>query len=333
MKSFQKILKYSLFIFLIVLFVLVLVELGVRTYQQLVHKIPFTHSPLSHYDATFGWEGKKIFGNPRTDRLKIFVVGDSFTDGEGADETKMYYRVLAKNLNAELFVYAAGGYGTVQEYLVIDKFYDEIKPDLIVLQVCSNDFINNSYQIEKGSYTTNNLLVRPYWINGEIKYYYPRFLGEYRIGMTHISRLAYMVFNSVDIILADLAAKGKIVSAETIMSEKGMEYKPFVESKEAMTVMVKKMRERANGVPIVAAATNTSPFYTEHFQDVFKAADIPFTIKPAAAVERAEAAGANFSLGKRGHWNSQGNQIFGQALLDEIQTLVRSNVIQLPVKR
>jgi alkylation response protein AidB-like acyl-CoA dehydrogenase len=55
------------------------------------------------------------------------------------------------NASLAVQVYGGHGYGTLQEYLVIDKYIDEIKPDLILLQVCSNDFTNNLENEAKSS--------------------------------------------------------------------------------------------------------------------------------------------------------------------------------------
>lgn len=90
----------------------------------------------------------------------------------------MYYEVIRRNLNAEIFVYGCGAHGTLQEFLALDKYFDRIKPNLVVLQVCDNDFINNSWQLEGLAAYYNDRRIWPYLINGQIEYRYPRAFGK-----------------------------------------------------------------------------------------------------------------------------------------------------------
>ena len=63
-----------------------------------------------------------------------------------------------------------GGYGTLQQYLLIKKYFDEIKPTIIIHQFCENDFENNTKQIEKNSILYSQYYFRPYLINDKIVY-------------------------------------------------------------------------------------------------------------------------------------------------------------------
>ena len=307
--------KYFLFSLIIFIFFFALAEVTLRVYQWKVKDIPFTKSVMDFNDSVLGWEGKKIFGNPNSPRKKLFVIGDSYTDGVGADETKMYYRTLAKQFDMELFIYGGGGFGTLQEYLVLDQYIDEIKPDLILLQFCSNDFTNNSWHLEKESYSNNNLLIRPYWIDGEIKYYYPRNFGKYRVALTNFSRLLYMFFNSYDVILADLNQRGVIKTPAF-----NDDYKPFRESVKITEILINKFKERAGNVPVVVVGVNTDPVFSNHLNRIFNEAGILYTEEPMAPITAAKLAGKDLRVNARvGHWNAEGHQMFGAVLFKEVQ--------------
>lgn len=88
-------------------------------------------------------------------------VGDSFTHAVDASSEDTYYGVLQKKLPIEVFAYGGGGYGTLQEHLIIDRFFYLIKPDIVIVQFSSNDFANNSVEFERGSSDNNNRF-RPY---------------------------------------------------------------------------------------------------------------------------------------------------------------------------
>jgi hypothetical protein len=55
-----------------------------------------------------------------------------------------YYAIIKRKLDAEVFAYGAGGFGTLQEYMILDRYVDMIHPSLILWQFCLNDFITTT---------------------------------------------------------------------------------------------------------------------------------------------------------------------------------------------
>ena len=76
-----------------------------------------------------------------------------------------------------MFAYGTGGYGTLQEYLVLDEVIDEIQPTMILWQFCTNDFINNDHDLEVASTLNNNGWIRPYWEKGQAQLRSPKRTG------------------------------------------------------------------------------------------------------------------------------------------------------------
>ena len=95
-------------------------EVAGRIYHRVVYGIPLRVPMTVYLDRGLGWGGKQAFWNPDTSRFKILVVGDSFTHGLEVPKDQMYYSALGRALNAEIFAYGGGGYGTLQELLVAD---------------------------------------------------------------------------------------------------------------------------------------------------------------------------------------------------------------------
>jgi len=79
----------------------------------------------------------------------VLFIGDSYTHAVEVSRTKTYYEILATYLPFECFAYGAAGYGTLQEYLLLEKYMNIIDPDNIILQLCSNDIIDNYSAMEK----------------------------------------------------------------------------------------------------------------------------------------------------------------------------------------
>jgi hypothetical protein len=108
-------------------------------------------------------DGFRRFGDPEATGTKVWAVGDSTTQAYQVPVGRAYYDVLAElDPDLELFGYGVGGYGTVQQAMVLERFWDRIRPDVVVWQMCANDLINNDWQLEAASNENNNHMARPY---------------------------------------------------------------------------------------------------------------------------------------------------------------------------
>lgn len=125
--------------------------------------------------------GFKRWGNLKTDKTKILILGDSWTQAAQVSNGKEWYAYLEKELpEVEFFVYGSSGYGSLQEFLVLDDYIDLIDPDVIIWQFCGNDYVNNAYQLDRKTFPYNNHVVRPYLENNKIVYRLPLLFPELR---------------------------------------------------------------------------------------------------------------------------------------------------------
>jgi lysophospholipase L1-like esterase len=128
------------------------------------------------YDVQFFTytDGFRAYGDIDSNKVKILIVGDSFTGDPYTGNDDAYFSVMKKTLRSkfdkeiELFVIGASGYGTLQEFLIIERYAKRINPDILVLQFCSNDFGNNSIEIENNQIVKNQSYFRPYFVNDNI---------------------------------------------------------------------------------------------------------------------------------------------------------------------
>jgi GDSL-like lipase/acylhydrolase family protein len=113
----------------------------------------------------------KRWGDINTHNPKLFILGDSFTEMNWVSNGEEWYSYLERHFSKlELFVFGVGGYGSLQEYMVLDDYIDIIHPDLILLQFCSNDYHNNIYELELWDYPNSNNAARPYLEEDRIVY-------------------------------------------------------------------------------------------------------------------------------------------------------------------
>lgn len=275
-------------------------------------------------DPVLGWHGDKKFGDFSSKKPKIFFVGDSFTyrDPNHPERHRaMYYDVVGKNLEVEIFEYGGGGYGTLQEYLVIDKFIDEIKPDLVVLQVTSNDFLNNLWDLEKKSYIHNNYLVRPYLEKGRIIYRYPRgpfFLRKY---LMPYSYLIYWCLSRIDLVLAKAADQGTLPTIEAEILAKGLRLDAFRRSVNVTSELVAMIKKRCRDTPVIAFPVFTHEPYFSQFKSIFRKQGIAFLEEIPKLAWRAEK-GVDDSqklIRDDSHWGPIGHRACGDYLSEYIR--------------
>lgn len=75
---------------------------------------------------------------------RVLFVGDSFTDGSQVEVAELFPARVATLLDGVVTHNAGvGGYSTVQELLLLEQRLDELRPDLVVLAIYENDFIDN----------------------------------------------------------------------------------------------------------------------------------------------------------------------------------------------
>jgi len=97
-------------------------------------------------------------------KAKILFLGDSTTHAHEVSTGRAYYDIFEQNMKNKYSVYAAGvgGFGSLQEFMIIDSVYNNIKPDIVIWQLCGNDVANNVYELDNSSFL-NNQRPRPYY--------------------------------------------------------------------------------------------------------------------------------------------------------------------------
>jgi hypothetical protein len=87
-------------------------------------------------------------------RPRILFIGDSFTWGFDVEAKDRFTEILRRGLpQADIVNAGVPGYGTDQEYLLLEKIWDAIRPDVVVLIYCSdNDRADNTTNMRYDGY-------------------------------------------------------------------------------------------------------------------------------------------------------------------------------------
>ncbi|MGQ0713225.1 MAG: SGNH/GDSL hydrolase family protein [Gemmatimonadaceae bacterium] len=118
--------------------------------------------------------GFRRYGGLDSASFRVLAIGDSYTQAVSTSTGAAYFDKLAIDFpEIEVFAIGVVGYGTLQEYLLLDRLADSIRPHVVLWQLSSNDIINNDRELEAGSFWNNPWARKPYWEKGRIVYRMP----------------------------------------------------------------------------------------------------------------------------------------------------------------
>ena len=152
------------------------------------------------YNVEFKTDENGFISNGKTSKNEIVVIGDSFSTDPYISSNKMWHAVLAnnfkvnKNIDINLKVLGAGGYGTLQQYILLQQNRNKLNPKIIILQFCSNDFENNYLNLEKLKGSINQYSKRPFIQDGNIVYAEDFFSKNTQIKIFGESRIINKIF-------------------------------------------------------------------------------------------------------------------------------------------
>jgi hypothetical protein len=270
-------------------------------------------------------DGFRAFGDLASGKPRVFVIGDSFTQATDVSDDKTYYTYLKASLSAELFAYGGSGYGSLQEFMILDRYFDVIKPDLVIWQYAANDFINNSPELEIASAINNNGLRRPYLVGGRVQYIFPKnhaqSIGEFAL---RYCRVCYMLLIRYDRFRAMVVSDTVEFRTSPGESARGL----FLQSVAVTDKIMGMVRRRVGSIPIagfiVSNGNRWGVEYGDELTNISERNDIVlFDVE--SAILTAEKRGRNVRTADGSHWNDLGNRIAGQALIDALR---RSGLLQ-----
>ena len=290
------------------------IELNIDGYskQKQKYKIKYFTSDV---------KGFREFTKEKLHKQNILIIGDSYTAGPFASNSKMYYSHLKKKLEKKglffnWFVGGGGGYGTLQQYLLIKKNLDKIKPDIFIHQFCENDFENNSKVIEKNSILRNQYYFRPYLYNNKITYDTTN-VGKIYKFIYHNSYL----FKKIDKIISSYQYKKNGYFNKKI-------YKNNIDKSINITSKIFEMIKNMIGndtlyVSINCSSKNETKF--QQWQNILKKNDIIAITKPNKFLETLSKNNKDIYYADGAHLNEYGNKIFGEKIYEELIKILNIN--------
>lgn len=303
-------------------------KIGWRSTEHFVYEATEKDASGKAYPVRYesGPYGFRVFGDLQTNKPKLLFLGDSYTQAKHVSNEKVFYSVVKEMLPVEVFAYGASGYGTLQEYMILDEYIDMIKPSILVWQYCGNDFINNSYDLEKRSYNNNNGLRRPYLTReGEIIYRIPQGIPFLHEIANRYSRFLYIILSRIDMLSASLS-KNSMVTAwrgETIekdIGRAGNNHQMFREAAEITNDIMRMVRNRSHHLRILAFSVDDEQPYYDEFKRLSSLNGIEFIDGIPQALRAAEEQGLVTRASDDAHWNELGHRLAAEKIIDYLKT-------------
>lgn len=298
--------------------------LGWRPKKNFSGQIPVVDQSGESYTAEYSTNefGFRTFGDPGSTKKRILFVGDSWTGDPNTSDEDTYFGVVGSVLPVEFFAIGGGGYGTLQELMLVREYAQIIRPDIFVLQYCDNDLINNSLFLEGPSVTRNQKKIRPYWVDGEIRYRQPAdsiysLLHKYsRLVRTLdalISTAQYKVYGSY--YPSAYQAYDGLAPAQSPEQQAEITERKAASIATTIFLMSEMKRALPHGTKLVTfAASSDDPEELRIWQTLAEATGFVSYPSVSMRVEQAEAAGNTVRVRDGAHWNRLGNRIAGNEL-------------------
>ena len=239
----------------------------------------------------------------------VLFLGDSYVQAVEVSNEEAFYSQMAKQYQMNVFAFGISGWGNYQEYLLLDKYFEEIKPDIIVWEICTNDVIDDYEKLElEALYQTK--LRRPYLdLDGDEYFAYP---VPFSVKMCESSKLFEAIYKFF------VKTEMKITpenSAEFKMGKMGRKYPPYDHALKVMKNIFEKAKQRI-GAKTKLYVVNTSsiqPFASD-YTEMCNQLNINYIIEVSAALDKAKSEGKVVHSIDGWHWSVLGHQIVAETI-------------------
>ncbi len=334
--------QFALFLLFALLLLITLVG---EVYMRLTYKAPGPPYDNKEKDAELGWKSKDDYTFTANDFLTnlgsrytihanftkygfrkwnetatdsplatLFFIGDSYTESLEASDEHLFYSVLKDSLPVRIYARGTAGYGTAQELLILRRYIDSVKPNWVVLEVCNNDFVDNSWKLEQHC-TYKVSQTRPYLMaDGTMEYHYPRpwyeHVKDYSLFWSMLfTRMhnALQHFNKAkpDRDLTELAAEPEFKE----------EYARTLKATEQGITEIKKLAESRHAQLVIFDADDFTPG-AEFFPEVCQRNSIDYIDSVGYFMKLHERMGDTVRAFDGYHWNNLGQHVVADRLLE-----------------
>lgn len=254
--------------------------------------------------------GFRAWGAVNSSLPKVLFIGDSYVQSVEVSNDKTFYNILKDSLNIEVFAFGQAGYGTLQQKLVIDKYFDQIKPDLIVWQSCDNDFLDNNPILEYLSLYKVGLR-RPYYTAlGKLTYRHPK-----PIWMEVVDKSKFLELLRKKIMNLEKNDNYSMV----MINEKGSDYEEYADVLRSTDFILRDMKKAVGNTPIIGFSASPFEPQLSDMKALCEKNNIPFDVSVAHGMDKVKFGPIKYFTSDEYHWNEAGQSKVASLLIPFIK--------------
>ncbi len=267
-------------------------------------------------DLSFTKHGFRRWDDAITDSVKpaVLFIGDSYVESLQVSDKDAFYAVFGDSLDYRIFAAGTSGYGTTQELLLLRQFIDSIRPQFVVLEMCTNDFPDNYWQLEKETgYKVG--LKRPYLnLANRIEYHHPDYwLDE----LKKYSLLYYVIAVKAQNALIKMHLLRSDARGDRMIESRGLQYDKYALAYRLTgnTLMnIKGLLDKRGIKLLVFIADDFEPTTTD-FKRLCAENNIDVIESIAGQVRAHDRLGETVHTFDGFHWNPKGQKIVANELI------------------
>jgi hypothetical protein len=248
-------------------------------------------------------------------------LGDSTTHAHEVSTGAAYYDMVETLGNGRYSVWAAGvaGYGSLQEYLLLLKIYDDIQPEIIIWQLDYNDVTDNVYELDRAS-LSSPMRLRPYLnpSSGQLTFRNP---GLLPFTVSHGARFLLSQLAGLDIRF-DLGVIPRI--ERWLRPLDGQRQMLEQQGLNVLDRVVAETRHRFPASRVIGLALMGDMVEDRAFEEIFRRHGAAYWPNFTAHVRRATSEPTDCRPWDR-HWNHTGNRIAGNLIAEGLTEALRDS--------
>jgi len=239
----------------------------------------------------------------------VLFLGDSFTQGTEVSSGSLYYDVFEQASGGRFAVAAAGagGFGTAQQYLLMEKVFAAVQPRVVFWQLTSNDVGENVYT---GTDISGVQRLRPFYAAGADRFE----MRNPSLWLLRHSELAKYVYGELlKIERSRPFGLTRVISWFTPADDPARSARITREGLQVMEKLVAKARRAHPDTIFIGFSVDSS--YDEAYRAAFETQGALYFSGLPAQVQKAGAGARLDCAPVDAHWNHAGNRVAGQVLL------------------
>jgi hypothetical protein len=269
-----------------------------------------------HFRMTQDAHGFRLWGDVNTTKPRVFVLGDSYTQADDIDDQQTFHAILAQRFpGAEFWAFGCSGYGTYQQMMILQEVQPQVRPDVLVLQLSSNDVVNNLAELESCMPFLTTPAPRPYLQDdGTVRFA----MAQRHRGLAGYSKAIASISDRIETLTTASEQWVPGQMRRYTIRFKSDDFDQILDKAVVKTADLLRQMKKVVGpnTRVIAFFDEDVEILTNALKQACLLADLPLVESVGKAISDEEGKRGNFCYRTRDfwHWNNQGHEVVATVL-------------------